>query len=94
MNADTRLIDMTLGDLLAILEEREAKMRADIIESKRETLPRVVYGISGIAQLFNCSKSTAMRIKNSGKIAGAITQYKHTICVNVDKALSLYNQQN
>lgn len=94
MNAQTRLIDMTLGDLLDVLAEREARLKADIAENSREKLPQFVYGIEGIAQIYNCSKSTAQRIKNSGKIAEAIKQYNRTIIINVDKALSLYNQQN
>lgn len=84
---------MTLGDLLDVLAEREAKLKAEIIESRRAKLPQFVYGIDGIAQIFKCSKATAQRIKKSGKIEDAITQYQRTICVNVDKALSLYNQQ-
>jgi len=93
MNAETRLIDMTLGELLDVLAEREAKLKADIAERSRENLPKFVYGIAGIAQIFNCSKSTAQRIKNSGKIAAAVSQYERTIIIDVDKAMSLYNQQ-
>ncbi|MDR2037428.1 MAG: DUF3853 family protein, partial [Bacteroidales bacterium] len=33
---------------------------------------RYVYGIGGIARLFNCSLPTANRIKKSGKINAAI----------------------
>jgi hypothetical protein len=65
-----------------------------ILNSQREQLPKLVYGIEGIAQLYHCSKATAQRIKNSGKIAAAITQHDRTIVVNVDKALSLYKPQN
>lgn len=50
---------------------------------------RYVYGIRGIAQLFNCSMPTANRIKASGKIDGAITQIGRKIIVDADLALEL-----
>jgi len=48
-----------------------------------------VYGLAGLAQLFGCSKTTANRIKQSGKINGAITQLGNKIVVDADKALEL-----
>ncbi len=50
---------------------------------------RYVYGIAGIARLFNCSIPTANRIKSSGKINGAITQIGRKIIVDADLALEL-----
>ena len=93
MNAETRLIDMTLGDLLNVLAEREEKLKAELASLNRETLPEYVYGIAGIAQIFRCSKATAQRIKSRGKIADAVSQYGRTIVTNVDRARKLYNQQ-
>ena len=50
---------------------------------------RYVYGISGIATLFNCSNPTAARIKLSGKIDPAIKQIGRKIVVDADLALEL-----
>ena len=50
---------------------------------------RLVYGIAGIAQIFNCSMTTANRIKQSGKIDRAITQYGRKIVVDANLALEL-----
>jgi hypothetical protein len=50
---------------------------------------RYVYGLSGIADLFGCSKTSANRIKQSGKIDAALYQYGNKIIVDADKALSL-----
>jgi hypothetical protein len=53
-----------------------------------------VYGIPGIAKLFNCSIPTANRIKASGKIDGAIKQIGRKIIVDADLALELAGKKN
>ena len=60
---ETRIIDLTVGQLMDLI----AKAQAPVVEKKPEQTKRLVYGISGIAQLFNCSMTTANRIKASGK---------------------------
>lgn len=54
---------------------------------------RKVYGIAGIAQIFNCSMTTANRIKRSGRIDKAITQHRRIIVVDVELALELFNNK-
>lgn len=54
---------------------------------------RLVYGIAGIAQIFNCSITTANRIKKSGKINKAISQRGRLIVVDANKALELFNNK-
>ena len=54
---------------------------------------RLVYGIAGIAQLFNCSMTTANRIKSSGKIDRAISQCGRMITVDADLALELIKRK-
>ena len=54
---------------------------------------RKVYGIAGIAQIFNCSMTTANRIKASGRINDAITQHGRIIVVDANKALQLFNNK-
>ena len=48
-----------------------------------------VYGIRGIATLFNCSEATANRIKKSGVIDEAISQTGKKIVIDADRALEL-----
>ncbi|MEA4978623.1 MAG: DUF3853 family protein [Petrimonas sp.] len=84
MREDTRIIDLTVGELKDILRSEAPK-----IEEKKER--RLVYGLSGIAEIFNCSTSTAQRIKNSGKINKAITQVGRKIVVDAELALKLHN---
>lgn len=84
---ETRIIDLTVGQLMDLI----AKAQAPVVEKVPEQTKRLVYGISGIAQLFNCSMTTANRIKASGRIDDAITQHGRIIVVDADKALLLFN---
>lgn len=84
----TRLVDMTLGDLMALLDERDRRRAA--AKSAAETLPQLVYGLDGIRTLYHCSKPTALRIKRSGRLDGAITEIsERKFAVDVRKALEL-----
>lgn len=56
--------------------------------------PEYVYGISGLAELLGCSKSTAANIKRSGVIDAAIIQHNRTIIINASTALNLLNKHN
>lgn len=82
INEYTKISDLTVGEFLSLV--RTAGIKADI--------PRVVTGISGLADLFNTSASTAKRIKASGIINAAISQSGRTIIVDADKALELYRK--
>jgi len=56
--------------------------------------PKYVYGLKGISQLFDCSISTANRIKNSGIIDKATKQIGRKIIVDSEYALELINRKN
>ena len=62
-----------------------------VSESKPPKKKEYVYGIKGIAQIFGCSTATAQRIKSSGVIDGAITQRNRRIIVDVEKAMTYFN---
>lgn len=78
------LFQLTAGEFLLLLKESASEQ-----PKQEEAQKRLVYGIAGIAQLFGCSKTTANRIKASGKIDEAITQCGRMITVDADLALSL-----
>lgn len=48
--------------------------------------PRYVYGLTGLAKLLGCSKPTAHKIKNSGKIP--FIQVGKKFIFNEDKVMS------
>lgn len=83
----TRLIDLTVGQLLELIESASGKPET---ESPKER--RLEYGIAGIARIFNCSMTTANRIKASGKIDNAISQRGRLIVIDVDRAIELFNE--
>ncbi|MDR2084372.1 MAG: DUF3853 family protein [Bacteroidales bacterium] len=84
---DTRIIDLTVGELMQLL----GKDYTPVTERNFVPTPekRYVYGIKGIADLFDCSKTTANRIKKSKVIDEAIHQSGRKIVVNADLALEL-----
>lgn len=89
ITSDTRIIDLTVGQLMDLF----AKAQAPVTQAQPKEEKRLVYGISGIAQIFNCSMTTANRIKASGRIDDAITQHGRIIVVDANKALQLFNNK-
>lgn len=81
-----RIIDLTTGELLDLIAEG---ITPKVVIDTTQENKRYVYGLAGIAELFNCSKTTANRIKQSGKIDGAIRQIGNLIIVDADKAITL-----
>ena len=86
LNPNTRIIDLTVGELVDLIRETNAACVAPMPEMKQRNLE---YGIAGIARIFNCSIATANRIKASGRIDEAITQMGRTIVIDVDRALQI-----
>jgi len=86
------LWQLTADEFLDLLKE-SISVVPPTTEKKQETEParekRYVYGIPGIAALFDCSIATANRIKKSGKIDDAIMQVGRKIVVDADLALKL-----
>lgn len=89
ITSDTRIIDLTVGQLMDLF----AKAQAPTTQAQAKEEKRLVYGIAGIAQIFNCSMTTANRIKASGRIDDAITQHGRIIVVDANKALQLFNNK-
>lgn len=89
IDPNTRIIDLTVGELMELLETIKTTQQ----EATKAPEKRFVYGIAGIAQIFNCSMTTANRIKASGRIDRAIKQNGRIIVVDADLALELYNNK-
>lgn len=84
LNLETRVIDVTVGDLLEKIKET---VRAEISIKKPETVQEnkedeYVYGIEGLANFLHCSKSKAQKLSNSGKIDSAIFRFGRKIMFN------------
>lgn len=95
IDPDKPLFQLTASEFLSLVRQALAPGKEEAQPSESvEANKHFVYGIAGIAQLFNCSKTTANRIKASGKIDAAITQSGRMIAVDADLALQLLNKDN
>lgn len=90
LDLEKPLLQATLGDLKEVLTIALNDIQ---LESDGKTSPKpkkhYVYGIAGLADLFQCSQNTAQRIKSSGVIDEAISQIGGIIVVDADYALDL-----
>ena len=85
------LWQMTGDDLLSLMrhEWEEETAAEESLAAKQSERRHYVYGIRGIAKIFNCSLPTANRIKKSGHIDKAITQVGRKIVIDAELALEL-----
>lgn len=83
------LWQLTVGEFLELINQHPTNINADNTPKEK----RLMYGIAGIAQIFNCSMTTANRIKASGKINRAISQCGRMITIDADLALELMKKQ-
>lgn len=82
---DTPIAMLTVGQLKKVLGTTAVQS----LQTPAKEENGYVYGVSGIAKIFDCSMTTASKIKASGKIDKAIIQVGRKIIVNVDLALEL-----
>lgn len=82
ITTDTRIIDLTVGQLLE-LQSAQTKPSS----------PRVILtGMKEFASFLKVSVATAHRIKRSGVIRQAISQFKKTIIIDGNLALELLKE--
>lgn len=81
------LWQLTVGEFRKLLVESRGISFPSVSPAGRDK--KYVYGISGIAELFQCSVATANKIKASGRIDKAIIQVGRKIIVDADLALEL-----
>ncbi|SMP16400.1 Protein of unknown function [Chryseobacterium profundimaris] len=62
------------------------------VQLKDYTTGKYVYGLSGLAKLFDVGKTTAQRYKNAGFLDPAIIQTGRKIIVNAELALQLLKE--
>ena len=89
MTQDTRIIDLTVGQLAEIIDKavEESLSRR---QSSEDNTARYVYGIKGIATLLGVSERQARNIKASGTISKAIRQQGRTIVTDARLAMELF----
>ena len=86
--AETKVGDLSLGELLNAL--RGVTTQEPEPQPAPQPRKAMEYGIGGIMRIFNCSRTQANRIKQSGIIDGAIRQVGRLIVTDPEKALELW----
>ena len=64
ITGDTPVYQLSVNQLLDILGKKEPVETAKQVPAERE----FVHGLEGLQKLLNCSKSTALKLKQSGKV--------------------------
>ena len=85
---NTRVIDLTLGELLSAIEEKVREVQ-NSQQQPADSDKHFVYGLKGLAKLLGCSKTTAARVKASGKYDAAITQIGALLIIDADEVLRI-----
>ena len=93
-NLNMRVIDLTLGDLLDAVETRVKQANQQQAEADNNSDKHFVYGLKGLARLLGCSKTTAARLKASGKYDEAITQIGALLIIDADEVLRIAKESN
>lgn len=91
ISENTRVIDLTIGELMGYIKKSLPEIAAKDGDSGNEH--RLEFGLQGIATIFNCSISTANRIKASGRIDAAISQVGRKMVIDAEKALELMKRK-
>lgn len=71
------------------MKKKVSESAPTIVKTVNEKLPRVVYGLDGICEIFNVSKTTACHY-HKNIIKDACTKKGKVIVVDVKKALELF----
>lgn len=91
MEATTRIIDLTVAELMAIIrKEMEPLTKATITvhsETPEKPAEQPLYGIEGIAQALHCSRTKAIRLKKEGMLEGGYQQIGKSIIVRSAQTL-------
>lgn len=85
---NSRVIDLTLGELLDAIEEKVKAILPGSLQKQPQD-KNFVYGLKGLAKLLGCSKTTAARVKASGKYDAAITQIGALLIIDADEVLRI-----
>ena len=83
---NTPIAALSVSDFRALMKD----IARPNSEGKTATPKRYVYGLQGIAELFQCSHLTAQRYKD-GILKDACMQSGRKIVVDVDKAMELFS---
>ena len=86
----TPIWQLTVAEFKTLINETKETKQVQPIDNGNEN----VYGIAGLAELLNCSKTTAQKIKSSGDIDKAITQVGRQIIINKKQVIEILKSKS
>jgi hypothetical protein len=90
IDLNTPVWKLSIGDLLDLLKQVPQNSKPEPQTTVKDfTGSNLIHGLAGLAKLLGCSTRTASKIKQSGKIDGAIIQDGRIITIDSVKALEL-----
>lgn len=81
INDSTPIWQLTVAELKSLIRECIHEIPEPVPVENTNTNEHI-YGIAGLAEHLNCSKTTAQKLKSSGAIDPAITQIGRQIIIN------------
>ena len=75
---------LSVGQFLSLLQESRTETDLSVTATVSNPEKRYVYGLSGLASLLNCSKVTAQKYKNSGRLEGCYFQIGRKLVFDAD----------
>ncbi len=88
------LWQLTVEEFINLLHEHSVNyVELQPTKESQQVQRSYVYGISGLAQLINCSKVTAQKIKNSGQIDGCYSQAGRKLVFDADMVLNALKKE-
>lgn len=93
INDSTPIWQLTVADFKSLINQLkdQAKRTQQPVEA---TTDEYTYGIAGLANLLQCSRTTAQKIKSSGRIDAAITQIGRQIIINKKQVINILKNQS
>ncbi len=86
MDATTRIIDLTVGDLQRLIATEMSRF-TPTAPAPAPATEQPLYGIEGIAQALHCSRRQAQQMKSAGILEGGYQQIGRNIMVKSPQAL-------
>lgn len=82
---NTRIIDLTLGELCTYLRAQGFGAAATVTAAPAKEEKKYLHGLAELAEFLGCSRTQAVRIKATGLLRDATSQYGRTIIFDSEK---------
>lgn len=96
IDSDTPLFHLTVGQLESLIRDSVLKMTEELKStfdsSKKDKSKRYAHSLKEFGDALGVSVVTACELKNSGVIDSAVSQWRRTMIIDIDKAIELLSE--